>query len=61
MYTGTTIRDLMAAVERAERRAEQRADEREAQKRTEEELELQAILAMQIPVMEGKHIFVGAA
>jgi hypothetical protein len=60
MYTGTTIRDLMATVERAERRAERKTDQTEAQKRTEE-LELQAILAMQIPVMEGKHILVGAA
>ena len=60
MYTGTTIRDLMATVERAERRAERKTDQTEAQKRTEE-LELQAILAMQIPVLRGDHVFIGAA
>jgi len=53
MYTGTVIRDLMAAVERAEKRAEQR--------RIAEEQELQAIFAMQIPVTEGDQILVGAA
>jgi len=57
MYTGTVIRDLMAAVERAELRAEQR----EAQRRIEEELELQAIFAMQIPITENDHVFMGAA
>jgi len=57
MYTGTVIRDLMAAVERAELRAEQR----EAQRRIQEELELQVILAMQIPITEGNHVFMGAA
>ena len=53
MYTGTLIKDLMATVERAE--------EREAQRLMEEELELQAIFAMQIPLTDGDHIFMGAA
>jgi len=57
MYTGTLIRDLMETVERAE----QRAELREAQQRIEEELELRAIFAMQIPIPEGDHIFMGAA
>jgi prophage maintenance system killer protein len=57
MYTGTLIQDLMATVERAELRAEQRVE----QKRLEEILELQAMFAMQIPVMEGEHVFMGAA
>jgi len=57
MYTGTLIRDLMATVERAEQRAEQQ----EAQQRTDEELELHAIFAMQIPITEGDHMFMGAA
>jgi hypothetical protein len=53
MYTGTLIRDLMAAVELAEQKAEQR--------RLLEEEELQAIFAMQIPMLEGNQVFVGAA
>ena len=53
MYTGTLIRDLMAAVERAETRAEQR--------RIAEEQELRAIFAMQIPVTEGDQLLMGAA
>jgi len=57
MYTGTLIKDLMATVERAELRAEQRAQ----QARFAEELELQAIFAMQIPITEGDHAFMGAA
>jgi hypothetical protein len=57
MYTGTLIRDLMAAVERAELRAEQR----EEQKRMDEQQELRAIFAMQIPIIEGDHAFMGAA
>ena len=61
MYTGTLIRDLMATVERAEERAGQAAEKKETYKRIEEELELQGILAVQIPIMEGEHIFVGAA
>ena len=61
MYTGTLIQDLMAAVERAEELAGQTAEKKETYRQIEEELELQVILAMQIPVMEGEHIFVGAA
>jgi len=61
MYTGTVIRDLMAAVERAELRAEQR----EEQQRRHEEQDLQATFAMQISVhiamLEGSQVFVGAA
>jgi len=57
MYTGTLIRDLMATVERTQLRAEQ-LDE---QKRMEEEQELRAIFAMQIPIIDGDHVFMGAA
>ncbi|MGO9083759.1 MAG: hypothetical protein ACLQBK_00895 [Candidatus Sulfotelmatobacter sp.] len=57
MYTGTLIRDLMATVEQAELRAEQR----ERLRRMEEEQELRAIFAMQIPIIEGDHVFMGAA
>jgi len=57
MYTGTLIRDLMATVERAELRAERT----EAQRQMEEERELQAIFAMQIPILQGDHVFMGAA
>jgi hypothetical protein len=57
MYTGTLISDLMATVEQAELRAEQR----EQQRRMEEEQELRAIFAMQIPIVEGDHAFMGAA
>ena len=57
MYTGTLIRDLMATVEQAELRAEQR----EQLRRMEEEQELRAIFAMQIPIIDGDHVFMGAA
>jgi hypothetical protein len=57
MYTGTMIRDLMATVERAELRAEQRAK----QQRITEKEELQAILAVRIPVTDGEPVLVGAA
>ena len=57
MYTGTLIRDLMATVEQAELRAERR----EEQRRMEEEQELRAIFAMQIPIIDGDHVFMGAA
>ena len=53
MYTGTLISDLMAAVERAELQAER--------ERLAEEQELRAIFAMQIPVIEGDQLFMGAA
>lgn len=52
MYTGTLIRDLMAAVERAELRAEQG--------RMADEQELRAIFAMEIPITEDK-LLMGAA
>ncbi len=60
MYTGTVIRDLITAVERAERRAEQRAEQ---QRITEE---LQAIFslegfAMQIPLTDHDPVLTGAA
>jgi hypothetical protein len=57
MYTGTLISDLMATVEQAELRAEQL----EQQRRMDEERELRAIFAMQIPIIEGDHVFMGAA
>jgi hypothetical protein len=53
MYTGTVIRDLMAAVERAEERAEQL--------RIAEEQELHSIFAMQISLNEGDRVLMGAA
>ena len=53
MYTGTLIRDLMATVELAEKRAEQQ--------RMDEEQELEAIFALQIPLVEGDHVLMGAA
>jgi hypothetical protein len=53
MYTGTLIRDLMATVERAGSRAEQ--------ERLADEQELQAIFAMQIPVIEDSEFLRGAA
>ena len=51
MYTGTLIRDLMAAVEHAELRV--------AQERISEELH--EIFAMQIPVPAEDQVFEGAA
>ncbi|HUA14628.1 MAG TPA: hypothetical protein VMG31_04970 [Verrucomicrobiae bacterium] len=53
MYTGTLIRDLTAAVERAEQKVEQQ--------RVAEAEELRAIFAMQIPVVDDDRIFMGAA
>jgi hypothetical protein len=53
MYTGTMISDLMAAVDRAERVAEE--------KRIAEQRELHEIFAMQIPIVEGDGILMGAA
>ena len=52
MYTGTLISDLMAMVERAGRATEQQLID---------ELELHEIFAMQIPVVEGDHTYMGAA
>ncbi len=52
MHTGTLISDLMATVERVGRTTEQQLGEQR---------ELHEIFAMQIPVVEGDHIFMGAA
>ena len=51
MHTGTVISDLMAMVERAEQKARQIVIEQE----------LHAIFAMQIPLIEGDQVFMGAA
>jgi hypothetical protein len=51
MYTGTLIKDLMAAVERAERSAQQ--------KRMSEEMELQRLFELQTSQTEPS--FAGAA
>ena len=53
MYTGTLISDLMTAVERAGQVAEQQ--------RAVKERELHAIYSMQIPLVEGDQVFMGAA
>ncbi len=53
MHTGTVIRDLMAAVDRAERRAEER--------QMAEERELHAIFAMEVPITDQDGILMGAA
>ena len=53
MYTGTLINDLMAAVEQVSQNLQQR--------QAEEQRELHAIFAMQIPMAEGDQIFMGAA
>jgi len=51
MLTGTLISDLMATVERAEQKAREIVMEQE----------LHTIFAMQIPVTEIDHSFMGAA
>jgi hypothetical protein len=51
MHTGTLISDLMAAVERAEHKACQIIIQQE----------LHEIFAMQIPIIEGDRVFMGAA
>jgi hypothetical protein len=53
MYTGQLINDLMAIVEQAGQKAQRR--------QTEAQEELHAIFAMQIPVIQGDQIFMGAA
>jgi len=53
MYTGTLIRDLMAAVERAERCAQQ--------KRIADEIELSRMFELQDPQMRREHVLAGAA
>jgi hypothetical protein len=53
MYTGTLIKDLMAAVERAERSAQL--------KRYAEELELQQLFDLPDSQMQSEPILAGAA
>jgi hypothetical protein len=53
MYTGTMISDLMAAVDRVGQKSEQQ--------RIADDQELHAIFAMQIPVLDGEQVFMGAA
>jgi hypothetical protein len=55
MYTGTLIKDLMAAVERAEQSAQQ--------KRLNEEMELRRMFALQTPRTqnERERVLAGAA
>ena len=53
MYTGTLISDLMATVERVGQKVERQ--------RVADDRELRAIFAMQIPVVEGDQIYMGAA
>ena len=53
MYTGTLIRDLMAAVERAEQSARQ--------KRLADEMELRRIFELQLPPMQIEPVLAGAA
>jgi hypothetical protein len=52
MYTGTLIKDLMAAVERAEQGAQQ--------KRVSEEMELRRLFDLKTP-QQTERIFAGAA
>jgi hypothetical protein len=53
MYTGTLIRDLMAAVERVERGAQQ--------KRISDEMELRRMFELQTSVLESQRYYAGAA
>ena len=53
MYTGTLIQELMMTVERAERLVRQR--------QITDEQELQRLFELQVPVMQGESILVGAA
>jgi hypothetical protein len=53
MYTGTLIKDLMAAVERAERGAQQ--------KRIGDEMELRRMFELQTTEMQGERYYAGAA
>jgi hypothetical protein len=57
MYTGTLIRDLTKLVDRAKFRAELRAE----MQRNAEEQELHEIFTMQIPMMDGDRVYMGAA
>ena len=53
MYTGKLISDLMATVERVGEQAQQQ--------QLAEQRELHEIFAMQISVMQGDRVFMGAA
>jgi len=53
MYTGTLIKDLMAAVERAERGAQQR--------RFVEEIELRRMFELQVSEIQSEPVLAGAA
>jgi hypothetical protein len=53
MHEGTMISELMAMVERVELAA--------GQQQNADQQELQAIFAMQIPMVEGDQIYMGAA
>ena len=53
MYMGTLIQDLMTTVERAEQQVRQR--------QITDEQELQRLFELQVPVMHGERILVGAA
>jgi hypothetical protein len=57
MYTGTLIRDLTILADRAKFRAELRAE----LQRNAEEQELHEIFTMQIPMMDGDRVYMGAA
>jgi len=57
MYTGTLIRDLTILADRAKFRAELRAE----LQRNAEEQELHEIFTMQIPMMGGDRVYMGAA
>lgn len=61
MYTGTLIRDLTTLVDRAKFRTALRAELRAEMQRNAEEQELHEIFTMQIPVMDGDRVYMGAA
>jgi hypothetical protein len=62
MFTGTVIRDLMAAVEQVERRLElQHAAQLHAEQLRIENEELHAIFSMQIPLPVNDRVYMGAA
>jgi hypothetical protein len=54
MYTGTFIKDLMAAVERAEQRGARA-------RLAAEELELERLFELQNPAAQGEQVLAGAA
>jgi hypothetical protein len=63
MFTGTLISELMTTVEQAELRAGRSTKQGRLQCAGQERIdeELHAIFAMQIPVVPGDQIFMGAA